>query len=318
MVDGAARPESVLVLSHWPHSPTPRELWADLSAEIAFNYLDSGAASPDAECVTIDHPDEDGMASVFVLAQPDEALRVRDRLVAFARAGDFGVADRDAARAIFTFGAIEQGATPPWREAPASSDWSAPDGWFGDLVPHLGEVVDEPERFAPMWEEPDRALTKSIDAVARGDVEIEEHRDLDVAVVNVREAPGQERFSVARRRVLHVHPFALHTATPMVRMIVLDGGQLVYYDRYETWVRYVSRDLPKRRDLAPLAASLGDLAPGGLVWEADGPSAIVAALTLENGGSIAASQERIVGAILEYLATAPVAWDPFSENPPFD
>ena len=40
VVDGSAQPGTVLVLSHWPGMPTPDALRADLSAEIAFNYLD--------------------------------------------------------------------------------------------------------------------------------------------------------------------------------------------------------------------------------------------------------------------------------------
>ncbi len=311
MVDGAARPGSVLVLSHWPHSPTPHELWADLSTEIAFRYLESGGTTGGAECVTIDHPDEDGMASVYAIAHPDEALRLKPQLIEFARAGDFGVATRDAARAVFTFWAIDAGASPPWRQEAASRDWSAPDGWFADLVPHLGEIVERPGEFEALWSDEDRSFQEDIAAIERGDVTIEEHRDLDVAVVRVLRVEGQRRFEIANRRAVRVHPFALHSATPMVRMIVLDGDRLVYYDRYETWVRYISRELPKRRDLAPLAAILSERSTGDVVWEADGPGAIIATLCPE-GPETVASEEGAVETILEYLATAPVAWDPFT------
>ncbi len=37
MVDGAARPGSVLTLSHWPQSPTPSTLARDLSTEIVLD-----------------------------------------------------------------------------------------------------------------------------------------------------------------------------------------------------------------------------------------------------------------------------------------
>lgn len=315
MVDGAARAGSVLVLSHWPHSPTPRELWADLSAEIALGFVDAGASVAGASCVTIDHPDEDGIASVFVLSHPDEAQRLRDRLVAFARAGDFGAATRDAARAVFTFEAIAAGAIPPWRQNAASADWSSTEGWFADLVPHLGEIVEQPEAFEPLWSDADLAFEEGIAAIGRGGVTIEEHRDLDVAVVRVEGVTGAARFPVAGRRGLRVHPFALHSATPMVRMIVVDGGGLLYYDRYETWVRYVTRDLPRRRDLVPLAAEMSESSPGGVVWEADSPGAIVAALA-PRGGLIDRPREAALDAILEYLATAPVAWDPFARPAP--
>ena len=40
VLDGSATAGTALVLSHWPGSPTPRELAADLSTEIAFRYVE--------------------------------------------------------------------------------------------------------------------------------------------------------------------------------------------------------------------------------------------------------------------------------------
>ncbi|MGB9111407.1 MAG: DUF6687 family protein, partial [Acidimicrobiales bacterium] len=224
----------------------------------------------------------------------------------------FGVATPDAARAVFTFQAIDAGATPPWRDEAATKDWSAPSSWFADLVPHLGEIIEQPEAFEELWSDAHRAFEEGSAAIARGDVTIEEHRDLDVAVVRTHGVKGARRFPVARRRVLRVHPFALHSATPMVRMVIVDRDQLIYYDRYETWVRYVSREVPKRRDLAPLVAELDELSTD-VVWEADGPGTIVAALSPREPFANRLSQETVIEQILEYLATAPVAWDPFAE-----
>ena len=103
LVDGAARPGSVLTLSHWPQSPTPPALARDLSAQIVFAFLHAtrGEVAPGdgapgrggrgrsggvgirsaiaavsrAEAVTNDHFDEDGVVSVFSMAEPDVALR---------------------------------------------------------------------------------------------------------------------------------------------------------------------------------------------------------------------------------------------------
>lgn len=309
MVDGAQRPGSVLVLSHWPGSPTPRQLWADLSCEIALSYLDTGEEAPGAECVTIDHPDEDGLASVFVLARPDEALALRDSLIAFARCGDFSVADESSAQAILTFRAIEDGALPPWRNEASSTDWRSPEGWFADLLPHLGEVVGQPGSFEPLWRNGRHLIAESEAAIAGGDVEIEEHPELDLAVVRVARPPGSERFGATG---VSVHPFALHSATPMCRMLVFDAGRTVYYDRYETWVRFVSRPLPRRRDLVPLAAILSEREPGDVGWVADGPGTIIATLSTIDGAPSALGAAALYEAICSYLERAPVAWDPFA------
>ena len=41
IVDGIGNIHTVLLLSHWPGSTTPKELKADLSTEIVFNYLNN-------------------------------------------------------------------------------------------------------------------------------------------------------------------------------------------------------------------------------------------------------------------------------------
>ena len=73
IVDGAARDSTVLTLSHWPHSPTPRELQRDTSAEIAFAYLDAPQFHVSAEAVSNNHFDEDGLIGIFTLVNPSVA-----------------------------------------------------------------------------------------------------------------------------------------------------------------------------------------------------------------------------------------------------
>ena len=63
VVDGAANESTVLTLSHWPGAPTPPELARDVSAEIAFAYLDAPCAHPPAEVVTNNHFDQNGLVS---------------------------------------------------------------------------------------------------------------------------------------------------------------------------------------------------------------------------------------------------------------
>jgi Family of unknown function (DUF6687) len=60
VVDGARHADTLLTLSHWPHSGTPPALKEDLSAQIAFRYLDSPDLRVDAEVVSKNHFDEDG------------------------------------------------------------------------------------------------------------------------------------------------------------------------------------------------------------------------------------------------------------------
>ena len=66
VVDGARHADTLLTLSHWPHSGTPPALKADLSAQIAFRYLDSPVWHVDTEVVSNNHFDEDGLASAYI------------------------------------------------------------------------------------------------------------------------------------------------------------------------------------------------------------------------------------------------------------
>src|SRR4051812_32050274 len=82
VVDGSPNPATVLALSHWPGIAVPADseldLAADLSAQMAFRYVDgSGALHGDAEVVTNNHFDQDGLVSVYALSRPDDALARR-------------------------------------------------------------------------------------------------------------------------------------------------------------------------------------------------------------------------------------------------
>jgi len=73
IVDGAPAPSTVLVLSHWPGNRTPAPLKDDLSAQIVFRYLDRPDLRVDAEVVSNNHFDEDGLVSVWAMIHPEEA-----------------------------------------------------------------------------------------------------------------------------------------------------------------------------------------------------------------------------------------------------
>src|SRR6476646_612477 len=102
VVDGSPNRHTVLTLSHWPKSRTPLQLKADTSAEIAFKYLDNPSFHVDADVVTNNHFDQDGLVGVFTLTDSAIAQQYRSLLIDVATAGDFGVyQSRDAARITF-------------------------------------------------------------------------------------------------------------------------------------------------------------------------------------------------------------------------
>lgn len=272
VVDGSANESTVLTLSHWPGAETPPDLARDLSAEIAFAYLDAPSAHRPAAAVTNNHLDQDGLVSVHALVDPDLSLRHRELLVDVAAAGDFGTyRDRRAARASMVIGR-----------------WSS-DGWgYEEMLARLVPLALDPEGYRSIWADEDRELSASEAAIADGRVGIDEDPGLDLAVVVVPEtAPS-------------LHPMALHNATGCFRILAVHGRRYRYTDRYETWVQYRSRPTLGRVDMGPLAAALS--ARDRVPWRAGSPGQ--ASPTLTHEGESTLHLDDLVDALRAHLGRA--------------
>ncbi len=183
MVDGAARLGTVATLSHWPGTPTPPALRADLSAEIARLALRHPEQLPSGlEVASIDHYDVDGVVALalVVLEGLDDA--VGPLLVEAARVGDFDVVtDRRAALIAFSLnalgraGPVGEGGDPPDRLGAVAAEALA-------LLPSL---ASDPEDFRHLWRDEYRAYQASVEALAEGWATIEEFPDVDLAVLRV-------------------------------------------------------------------------------------------------------------------------------------
>jgi len=297
VVDGSAQAGTVLTLSHWPGAATPDVLRRDLSAEIAFAYLDHPELRVDAEFVTNNHFDQDGMVSVFALTQPEAALARRDRLIDVARAGDFSCfQDRDSARAAIALANLgEELEGDPYTE----------------LLPRLADIVDRVENYRDHWSDEDAHITETDRAIADGTIAIDERPEVDLAVVTVPES-WQDRvvhqFTMLASNA--AHPYALHNATDRFVIVTLHGGAPQLQYRYETWVHYVSRTPRPRVDLTDLAAALTaeDTEPG--VWTFDGVDALSPRLHLVLADTTSITNERFTDLVVAELRAARATWSP--------
>ncbi|MCU1399092.1 MAG: hypothetical protein JWN62_2201 [Acidimicrobiales bacterium] len=314
IVDGSATDGTVLVLSHWPGSPTPFDLLDDLSAQIAFRALAAPQRFDGVDAVSNNHFDQDGVVSAFALVDPDAALARRGMLVDVARAGDFATfTHRDAARVAFALAAYDD----PDR-SPLDADvfaGSYPDRCgrlYEAVLPQLAELVDAPERSRSLWETEDAHLDESLQAIATGTVVVDEHPDIDLAVISVPEtwaARASTRFTVARLDA--VHPMAVNQSTECFRVLLRQGDHWRLELRYESWVMYRSRAVRPRPDLRVLAGRLTACEPSGARWTADPPNALTPQLSSAADGS-GLAPELVEREIRGFLATAPAAWDPLS------
>lgn len=313
VVDGSPNESTVLTLTHWPGYPGPAGLADDLSAQMAFRYVcSSEILHGAAEVVTNNHFDQDGLVSVFALSRPSEALACRALMEDVAAAGDFATyRDRRAARLSMVLAAFADPERSPLRPLPADYDEMCA-LLYTDLSGRLGTLVEELEDHRDLWADEDHQLDESEAALARGDVTIDEHADVDLAVVDVADGIGPlggHRF--AGNRFEGVHPMALHGASDRLAVLVVKGRQYRFTYRYETWVQYQSRRPRPRVDLAPLAAELTAAETDGVTWRADPVGGLTPQLEPVDRAESSLDRNIVVAALRRHLAGSPPAWDPY-------
>lgn len=298
VVDGSAHADTVLTLSHWPHSGTPPALRDDLSAQIAFHYLDRPEWHVDAEVVSNNHLDQDGLAAMYTLVDPAGAEPRREQLVDLARAGDFGTfRARDSARIAWAIAELASG--------------DAGEGYL-ELLDRLPELLDHPERYRTLWADEDLHLDATAAALADGAVTITEVPDVDLAVVTVPDGwtPRRvHRFTVAIDQA--AHPSAIHNATDRFALLYSQATRYEFEYRYEGWVQYATRRPRPRVDLGPLAEELSADEPGGTRWTFDGVGALAPRMRLHGAEASSVAPDSFRDRLVSFLRSAPPAWDPY-------
>jgi len=314
VVDGSPNESTVLTLTHWPGIEQPAGLAADLSAEMAFKYLDARPSHATADVVTNNHFDQDGLVAMYALVDPELSLRHRQQLIDVAAAGDFATYRfRESARASMAIWAYAQPDLSPLGSRLEEPYEQACATLYETLLPLLIPMIEEPTRFKDLWEPDDARLTASEQAITDGRVTIEEVTDLDLAIVTVTggSLEGGHRFASGTSEL--IHPMAINNATPACRLLIIDGAEYLYQDRYETWVQFRSRQLPKRVDLGPLRDELEALETGAATWKAASPSSLTPTLRSTTDSSL--TKQVVSAAVINLLRMAPAAWDPYPTSP---
>jgi hypothetical protein len=312
VVDGAAQEDTVLTLSHWPGSGSPRAFRADTSTEIVLNYLATPGAkkeyAPKANAVSNNHFDEDGLCAVWAMLHPKLALEGRDLLVDVAMAGDFNTYRRpQAAKVVFT---IRSYAHPV--NSPVASELQKDDGTgssrYQAILPLLKSFLDDTDRYGPFWSAEWSAMLESKTAMVMGEVELREIPHVDLAVA---------------RAPMLLHPMVLYNQTERLRVLTAmpDGHYLLRY-RYETWVQFASRPVMPRVDLTPLLPRLQELERADVTWVFDGIAAITPALQPLGPDGLPGGSSLSLDTLLDELVTfydreqnkPALQWDPFDQQ----
>jgi hypothetical protein len=314
IVDGARNARTVLTLSHWPKSGSPSGLSGDTSTAIVFNYLDAPRFHVEAEVVSNNHFDEDGLVGIFAMLHPTLAQRHREFLIDLAQAGDFGVfTHRRAARMAFVLSAYADPESSPLPASLFTLPYAELAGeLYLQLLNVLPKLLTSVEDYRTLWGSEDARLTASEELIEEGLITIDEQPDLDLAIVRLPDdLTGQRVHRFAQPRLAECHPFALHNRTERTRLLLLQGRRVELQYRYESWVQLASRRPSPRVDLSELADELNREETSGGRWVFDGVDEITPELHLEGSATTSVPVDAIVSRVEHHLRTGRSAWDPY-------
>lgn len=221
-----------------------------------FNYLDQTAWHRDVPPVTNNHFDEDGLIGLYCLIEPEHALARRTLLIDASSAGDFSVCrSREAARIAFAISRLADRDVSPWGMDRFPEDYDDYCTFvYKRLLQLLGKLIDDVEGHRALWADEDALLSASEHAITSGEATIEEHAEVDLAIVRVpADWPDRPAHRYANHLNVPIHRMAVHNRTSRKRIVTLCGTRISLSYRYESWVQVVSHRPPPRIDLSPLA-----------------------------------------------------------------
>lgn len=314
VVDGSPNEGTVLTLTHWPGFVQPPGFETDLSAQMAMRFARSRQPPP-ADVVTNNHFDQDGLVSMLAFVDPDAALGHEALLTDVAAAGDFRTFRyREAARASMALWTYANPDRSPIADRLTGGYPEQCAVLYEATLPILVDLVTNSDRFVELWADEDAELTATEHALAAGAISIDEHPEVDLAVVRIDDdEPERVGHRFAANEQHGAHPMAIHNATSCFRVLRVHGRRYEYTDRYETWVQYRSRRPLPRVDLRPLAGELSAAERGSGTWTAGAPSALEPQLTSPGESSL--DEATVIGHLVRHLTAAPPAWNPYEPRP---
>jgi len=275
IVDGAGIDSTVLVLSHWPGSATPAEFKADTSTEIVLNYLRSDRADEllsGAEALSNNHFDIDGLMGIWAMLNAEQALEHAGLLNAIAECGDFERWEGEhAAKAVCAINGLETSESSPFAtRLTGVTDHNERTGiLYEEMLERVPALLYDIDSLEELWFDEYARIEAGRAMFTSGEATVKEVSEIDLAVFTLPEL---------------VHTIAMNEQTQCSRvaLIVDDERHLARY-RYESWVEYVSREVPARIDLRPFAEFLQTFEGNAGYWEADDVANIVPEVRLRDG-----------------------------------
>ena len=274
-VGGLGNKASAVVLSNWKESPTPCWLKADLISEIVFNALRTVDCLSNCNTVTSDHYNADALIGLWSLINQDEALEKKQLLSEVARAGLLECCkNRDAVKISFVLDSwARYDLSPLKREIFHRRKEEIVSILYEELLPRFDKIMNNFDRLEQYWIQQESFLDECLSQIERKNISIEEVEEVDLAIVTLPDSgvpEGKERRKSSFCNTELCHPLAVNQNTDKGRILLVQENRFDFYYRPESWINCVSKDIPKRIDLTPLATNLTKLENNEGDWCFDG------------------------------------------------
>jgi len=297
-VDGTV--DNAIHFSHWKGNKTPASVKADTSTEIALNLVTAPnreALTQGIDLVTNNHFDTDGVLSVWTMLNGEQALPLRDQLIAAAEAGDFSeLSSEDGVRASI----VIQGSDSPTDKSgsplaqklagePVDDEARA----YELVLPYVPDVLVHTGKYEPLWRESWQKIEQALDSFARGTSRVEEIDEVKLSVITLApEIFSPAGFDPAR----HAAPFTAISQQARGELFLIatpmnDGWAYRLDYPYYSWAETVVRPRIVRRDLAHLMNQLNQMEGNAAArWRLDSSELASAAKFVDAEGRLAASR----------------------------
>ena len=296
-VDGTV--DNSVHFSHWQGNTTPAELKADTSTEIALNLVSSphrDELTLGIELVTNNHFDTDGVLSVWTVLNGERALRLADRLVPAAEAGDFSeLKSEDAVRASIVIQGTDQPIPDDEPGSPLASflagETVEDEARAYDLVlPQVEKILTRTNDYEHLWRGPWTRIETAIESFERGSSRVAELPH-GLSLINLDpEAFGSAGFDPQR----HTAPYTAISSYAKGQLFLIatplnDGFAYRIDYPYYSWAETVVRPRITRHDFIECLSQLQELEQGDGRWAADKGELSSAVKFLGGDGKLAAS-----------------------------
>ncbi len=174
-------------LSHWAGNETPAALKADTSTEIALNFISDPhykSLFPNANVLTNNHFDTDGLLAVFALLYPEKAEPLAKTLIETSEACDFSsFSSENGVQLNILIDQICHAEASPFR-----NKWRAFSGpkdsiYYKILLQELPDLIKRKDDYSDLWRGKFDKIVASMTLFEKRAIWVEEFNDVSLTVV---------------------------------------------------------------------------------------------------------------------------------------